>query len=123
MEAGELASQTDLKTFSALGCYGMTVLTALPVQNTMGVRSIYDITPLCVKDQLESILEDISIDALKIGMLHREEIIDVVAQILHRYKPSNAVLDPVMLAKSGDQFLLPSAMRGSEGASFRSRRS
>ncbi len=108
--SGGAGIQADLKTFSALGCYGMTALTALPVQNTVGVRAIYDIDPLCVKEQLEAIFEDIQVDAVKIGMLHRQEIIEVVAGVLERYPCPNIVIDPVMVAKSGDKLLLPSAI-------------
>src|SRR6266404_3267576 len=108
--SGGAGIQADLKTFSALGCYGMTALTALPVQNTMGVRAIYEITPQCVREQLEAIFEDITVDAVKLGMLHRQEIIEVVIEVLRRYQPRNLVLDPVMVAKSGDRLLLNSAI-------------
>ena len=108
--SGGAGIQADLKTFSALGCYATTVLTALPVQNTVGVRSIYDLPSLCVEEQLTAILDDMSMNATKIGMLHRQEIIEAVAKILQRYHVTNIVLDPVMLAKSGDALLLPSAV-------------
>lgn len=108
--SGGAGIQADLKTFSALGCYGMTVLTALPVQNTMGVKSIYELTTTCVADQLYAIIEDIQIHALKIGMLHRKEVIETVAKILKESAAPNAVLDPVMVAKSGDKLLLPDAI-------------
>src|ERR1700731_4766846 len=84
--SGGAGIQADLKTFSALGCYGMTALTALPVQNTVGVRSIYDISTICVEDQVKAILDDISIDALKIGMLFRSDIIEAVAKLVRHYK-------------------------------------
>jgi hydroxymethylpyrimidine/phosphomethylpyrimidine kinase len=102
--------QADLKTFSALGCYGATALTAIAVQNTLGVRSIYDITAVCVEEQIKAILDDIHMNAVKIGMLHRQDIVDSVAQILSQYGLRNIVLDPVMVAKSGDKLLLPDAM-------------
>ena len=108
--SGGAGIQADLKTFSALGCYGTTALTALPVQNTMGVRSIYDIDTVCVEEQIKAILEDIPMNAIKIGMLHRQEIIESVANILTHYKASNIVLDPVMVAKSGDKLLMPKAI-------------
>ncbi len=108
--SGGAGIQADLKTFSALGCYGTTVLTALPVQNTVGVRSIFDITSQCVEDQMTAILDDISMNAVKIGMLHRQDIIETVANVLCQYNVINIVLDPVMVAKSGDKLLLPDAI-------------
>lgn len=108
--SGGAGIQADLKTFSALGCYGTTVLTALPVQNTVGVRSIYDISIECIQEQLKAIFDDIRIDAVKIGMLHRADIIESVADLLHHYKAENIVLDPVMVAKSGNKLLLPDAI-------------
>src|SRR5262245_26155546 len=108
--SGGAGLQADLKVFSALGCYGTTVLTALPVQNTMGVRSIYNISVECIEEQLKAILDDIPIHAVKIGMLHREEIIETVARLLRQYQVTPIVLDPVMVAKSGDKLLLPSAI-------------
>ena len=107
--SGGAGMQADLKTFSALGCYGTTALTVLPVQNTMGVRAIYDIATGCLEEQIKAILEDMTIDAIKIGMLHRQEIIESVANVLSHHS-KNIVLDPVMVAKSGDKLLLPQAI-------------
>lgn len=103
--SGGAGIQADLKAFSALGCYGMTVLTALPAQNTQGVKSIFDISPQAVSDQLEAIVEDIEIDVIKIGMLHRPEIIEIVSNILKKLDYTLIVTDPVMVAKSGDSLL------------------
>lgn len=108
--SGGAGIQADLKTFSALGCYGTTALTAIPIQNTIGVRSVYEIEASCVVDQIKAILDDIPINAVKIGMLHNQKIIESVANVLHEYSVSNIVLDPVMVAKSGDMLLLPSAI-------------
>ena len=109
--SGGAGIQADLKTFSALGCYGMTVLTALPIQNTCGVRNCYDIPPTAIKEQLEAIFTDIVPDSIKIGMLFSSRIIEVVANFLQPYAADiNIVLDPVMVAKSGDQLLLPEAI-------------
>ncbi len=108
--SGGAGIQADLKTFSALGCYGTTALTALPVQNTMGVRSIYDIETVCLEEQIKAILEDMPMNAIKIGMLHRQDIIESVANILSHYNATNIVLDPVMVAKSGDKLLMPKAI-------------
>lgn len=108
--SGGAGIQADLKTFSALGCYGTTALTSIPIQNTLGVRSIYDITTLCIEEQIKAILDDMSMHAVKIGMLHRQDIVESVANILSQYSIKNIVLDPVMVAKSGDMLLLPNAI-------------
>lgn len=108
--SGGAGMQADLKTFSALGCYAATALTALPVQNTTGVKSVYEIETLCLEEQIKAILEDIPMDAIKIGMLHRHEIIESVAILLKHYHVTNIVLDPVMVAKSGDRLLKPQAI-------------
>lgn len=109
--SGGAGIQADLKTFSALGCYGMTVLTALPVQNTMGVRSCYEIPLDAIQAQLEAIFDDITPDSIKIGMLFNSEIVKLVADFLEK-RAFNIpiVLDPVMVAKSGDNLLLPEAI-------------
>jgi hydroxymethylpyrimidine/phosphomethylpyrimidine kinase len=109
--SGGAGIQADLKTFSALGCYGMSVLTALPVQNTMGVQSVYSIPDKCIEEQLKAILDDFEIDALKIGMLHRPEVIHIVAKALEQYPNLKIVLDPVMIAKSGNSLLAPDAIK------------
>lgn len=104
--SGGAGIQADLKTFSATGTYGMTVLTSLPIQNTCGVRKCYPIEPCCVKEQLEAIFDDIIPEAIKVGMLFSKEIIEIVSSFL---KVNAAgipiVLDPVMVAKSGDRLL------------------
>lgn len=110
--SGGAGIQADLKTFSALGCYGMTVLTALPVQNTCGVRSCYEIPIACIAEQLASIFDDITPRAIKIGMLFSSEIIALVADFLdERAKGIPVVLDPVMVAKSGDRLLQEQAIQ------------
>ncbi len=109
--SGGAGIQADLKTFSALGCYGMTVLTALPVQNTMGVQSCYEIPLEAIQAQLEAIFDDIIPDSIKIGMLFNSEIVTLVADFLkERALNIPIVLDPVMVAKSGDNLLLPEAV-------------
>jgi hydroxymethylpyrimidine/phosphomethylpyrimidine kinase len=108
--SGGAGIQADLKTFSALGCYAATALTALPIQNTMGVKSVYEIETICLEEQIKAILEDISMNAIKIGMLHRQEIIESVVTLLKHYRATNIVLDPVMVAKSGDRLLKPQAI-------------
>ncbi len=109
--SGGAGIQADLKTFSALGCYGMTVLTALPVQNTCGVRSCYDIPLQCIQEQLETIFDDIIPDCIKIGMLFSSPIITLVAEFLRKNTFGiPIVLDPVMVAKSGEPLLLSAAV-------------
>lgn len=110
--SGGAGIQADLKTFSALGCYGMTVLTALPVQNTCGVRNCYSIPLTCIEEQLHCIFDDIVPKAIKIGMLFSSEIIVLVAEFLQRHASGiPIVLDPVMIAKSGDPLLQENAIQ------------
>ncbi len=98
---GGAGIQADLKTFAALGCYGMTAITALTAQNTLGVRAIHGIPPDIVRDQIDAVVEDIGVDAVKIGMLHAPEIVRTVAAAIDRHGLCNVVLDPVMVATSG----------------------
>jgi len=107
---GGAGIQADLKTFSALGCYGMSVITALTAQNTVGVTGIHSVPSEFVTLQLEAVLSDIGADAVKIGMLNNAEVINSVANALVRHKASTIVLDPVMTAKSGDKLLQDSAI-------------
>lgn len=103
--SGGAGIQADLKTFAALACYGMSILTALPIQNTQGVHKVYDLPIQCIRDQCESIFTDIDVDVVKIGMLQRTEIIIAVTEILIKYRPKYIVLDPVMIATSGHRLL------------------
>jgi hydroxymethylpyrimidine/phosphomethylpyrimidine kinase len=109
--SGGAGIQADLKTFSAFGCYGMNVLTSLPIQNTCGVRNCFEVPPHIIEEQLYCIFEDITPDAIKIGMLFSKEIIEVVARFLEIHaKNIPIVLDPVMIAKSGDSLLQDDAI-------------
>lgn len=108
--SGGAGIQADLKTFSALGAYGCSVITALVAQNTRGVQSVYRIEPEFVAAQLDSVFSDVRIDTTKIGMLAETDIVEAVAERLQRYQVRNIVLDTVMLAKSGDPLLSPSAV-------------
>lgn len=104
--SGGAGLQADLKTFTAFGCYGMTVLTALPIQNTCGVQRCYDLPLAAIQDQMAAIFEDIQPDAIKIGMLFSTNIIEVVADFLESHASDRQiVLDPVMIAKSGHSLL------------------
>jgi hydroxymethylpyrimidine/phosphomethylpyrimidine kinase len=98
---GGAGIQADLKTFAALGCFGMTAITALTAQNTCGVRSIHGVPPQMLRDQIDAVIEDIGVDAVKIGMLHAPDIVRTVAQALDRHQPPHVVFDPVMVATSG----------------------
>lgn len=102
---GGAGIQADLKTFAANGCYGMSVITALTAQNTTGVSGIHAVPPRFAVEQLDAIYSDIGSDAVKIGMLYSAELIEAVAERLRRYRVKNIVLDPVMVAQSGDRLL------------------
>jgi hydroxymethylpyrimidine/phosphomethylpyrimidine kinase len=102
---GGAGIQADLKTFAALGCYGMSAITALTAQNTVGVQGIYAVPPAFLKSQLQSVIEDIGVDAVKIGMLHEPGVVEVVAWALEHYQLQRVVLDPVMVATSGDRLI------------------
>lgn len=108
--SGGAGIQADLKTFSALEVYGMSVITAVTAQNTCGVRAIADIPTDVIHAQIEAIYEDIPVDALKIGMLSRSEIISTVANTLKKVEATNIVLDPVMVSKSGHHLLQQEAI-------------
>jgi len=107
---GGAGIQADLKSFSAMGCYGMSVITALTAQNTIGVTGIHPVPPSFVEKQMEAVLSDIGVDAVKIGMLYSAELIQTVAQVLKKYKIDKIVLDPVMVAQSGDKLLQDDAI-------------
>lgn len=107
---GGAGIQADLKAISALGAYGLSVITALTAQNTMAVTAIHDVPIDMIKAQLDAVFDDIRIDAVKIGMLSRPEVIETVAERLRYYGASKVVLDPVMVAKSGDALLQPEAV-------------
>ena len=108
--SGGAGIQADLKTFSALGAYGCSVVTALVAQNTCGVQSVFRVTPDFVAAQLDAVFSDVRIDTTKIGMLAESDIVEVVAERLRHYQVRNLVLDTVMLAKSGDPLLSPAAV-------------
>lgn len=107
---GGAGIQADLKTFSALGAYGCSVITALTAQNTQAVTGIMDVPADFVTQQLDAVFDDLAVDAVKIGMLSRPETISAVSAALRAYAPRHVVLDPVMVAKSGDALLQPEAV-------------
>ena len=116
--SGGAGIQADLKTFSALGCYGMSVITALTAQNTQGVKGIQEIDPQFIEKQMNSILDDIGVDAIKIGMLFNTPVIKIVAKCLREIKECPIVIDPVMFAKSGDRLLQEEAIESIKNELF-----
>ncbi|MGC8971881.1 MAG: bifunctional hydroxymethylpyrimidine kinase/phosphomethylpyrimidine kinase [bacterium] len=106
---GGAGIQADLKTFQAFDVYGMSVITSVTAQNTLEVKSIYDLHREIVALQIDAIFEDISADAVKTGMLSNEEIIETVAERLTFYKVEKIVVDPVMISKSKARLLKESA--------------
>jgi len=105
---GGAGIQADLKTFSALGCFGTSVITAVTAQNTMGVKSVHGIPPEYIRDQLLAVLEDIRPVAIKIGMINRAEVVTVIEAELKRYAAGiPVILDPVMVATSGHKLIEP----------------
>jgi hydroxymethylpyrimidine/phosphomethylpyrimidine kinase len=107
---GGAGIQADLKTFSALGVYGAAVVTALTAQNTLGVSAIHDVPPDFVAAQMDAVFSDLNVAAVKIGMLSQAAVIETVAQRLDHWRAANIVLDPVMVATSGDRLLTPAAI-------------
>src|SRR3954471_11424321 len=102
---GGAGIQADLKTFSALGVYGASVITALTAQNTRGVTGIHDVPPAFIAAQIDAVFSDLKVGAVKIGMLSNAGAIAAVAEGLERHKQTNIVLDPVMVATSGDRLI------------------
>ena len=106
---GGAGIQADLKTFSACGVYGASVLTALTAQNTQGVTAIHDVPVDFIRAQMDAVFDDLAVNAVKIGMLSQVPIIEAVADGLNHHKPAAIVLDPVMVAESGDPLLAQEA--------------
>ncbi len=99
--SGGAGIQADLKTFTALGVYGMSAITSVTVQNTQGVYGVLDVPPQMVYEQIKVVMEDIGVDAVKTGMLHREDIIEFVAKAVKDFSIEKLVVDTVMYSKSG----------------------
>ena len=108
---GGAGIQADLKTFAAIGCYGMSVITALTAQNTQGVTAIHALPPSFAIEQMAAVFTDIGADAVKIGMLYSAELIEAISEALNKYRARNIVLDPVMVAQSGDKLLQDDAIQ------------
>jgi hydroxymethylpyrimidine/phosphomethylpyrimidine kinase len=108
--SGGAGIQADLKTFTAFGVFGASAITALTAQNTVGVRSVADLDPRFVAAQIDAVADDFPIAAAKTGMLSREEVIEAVAERVRERAIGNLVVDPVMVAASGDLLLAPGAV-------------
>lgn len=102
---GGAGIQADIKTFSSLGVFGTSAITAITAQNTQGVRGIQAISPEILKGQIEAVLEDFAVDALKIGMLHNKDAVKVVSGILSSFPRIPVILDPVMISTSGSKLM------------------
>ncbi len=110
--SGGAGIQADLKTFAAFGVYGASVITALTAQNTHGVRAVHAVPPGFVTAQCEAVFDDLDVKAVKIGMVAESSIIEAIVSALTRWKPRQVVLDPVMVATSGDRLLSSEALEG-----------
>jgi hydroxymethylpyrimidine/phosphomethylpyrimidine kinase len=108
--SGGAGIQADLKTFAALGVYGASVISALTAQNTKGVTGIHQVPADFVSDQIDAVFVDLAVGAVKIGMVAQRDVIEAIAAGLARWKPKHVVLDPVMVATSGDRLLAPDAI-------------
>lgn len=108
--SGGAGIQADLKTFTAFGVYGASVITALTAQNTRGVQGVEPVPPAFVAAQLRSVLDDLAVTAVKTGMLANAQIIEVVAETLRTRGEIPIVLDPVMVATSGDPLIADAAV-------------
>jgi hydroxymethylpyrimidine/phosphomethylpyrimidine kinase len=107
---GGAGIQADLKTFSALGVYGASVITALTAQNTKGVSAIHDVPADFISAQIDAVFSDLDVAAVKIGMVSQRAAIETIAAGLERWRPRAVVVDPVMIAASGDRLLAPDAI-------------
>jgi len=108
---GGAGIQADLKTISACGCFGTSAITAITAQNTRGVTDIHPVPIATLEAQIRAVLDDIGTDAVKLGMLHSVEVIRCVSRLLREYGISSVVLDPVMVATSGDRLIEDDAVK------------
>ena len=108
--SGGAGVQADLKTMSALGVFGMSVIVSVVAENTARVISIEDISPKVIADQIDAVFEDIPPDAVKVGMLSTPACMEAVASKLREYRPAHVVIDPVMYAKNGSPLMQESSI-------------
>ncbi len=107
---GGAGIQADIKAISAMGCYAASAITAITVQNTIGVQAVHPVPLDILKGQIDAVLSDIGADAIKIGMLHSAEVVHLVADKLEKYRIKNVVLDPVMVSTSGHRLIEENAV-------------
>jgi hydroxymethylpyrimidine/phosphomethylpyrimidine kinase len=107
---GGAGIQADIKAISAMGCFAASAITAVTVQNTVGVQGVHPIPLDVLEGQVDTVLSDIGADAVKIGMLHSADVVEVVASMIEKYKIRNVVLDPVMVSTSGHRLIEESAI-------------
>ncbi len=103
--SGGAGIQADIKTISALGCYAASAITAITVQNTIGVTDIHSVPVAIVRDQIKAVMDDIGPDVIKIGMIHSKELAIIIAETLRQYPTVPVIFDPVMVATSGDKLI------------------
>ena len=108
---GGAGIQADIKAISAMGCFAASAITAVTVQNTVGVQAVHPIPLDILAGQIDAVLSDIGADALKIGMLHSSEVVNLVADKIEEYGVRNVVLDPVMVSTSGHRLIEENAIR------------
>lgn len=116
--SGGAGIQADIKTASAFGLYSMSVITAVTIQNTAGVKGVHEIPSETVYDQLEAVFSDIYPDCMKIGMCVNSEIIDAVASIMDKYNPKNTVLDTILISSSGRKLISDEAAKDMKSKLF-----
>ena len=102
---GGAGIQADIKAISAMGCYAASAITAITVQNTLGVQAVHPVPLEILRGQIDAVLSDIGADAVKIGMLHSSEVVNLVAEMIEKYQIRNIVLDPVMVSTSGHRLI------------------
>ena len=102
---GGAGIQADIKAISAMGCYAASAITAITVQNTLGVQAVHPVPLDILRGQIDAVLSDIGADAVKIGMLHSSEVVILVAEMIEKYAIRNVVLDPVMVSTSGHRLI------------------
>ncbi len=107
---GGAGIQADIKSISACGGYAATAITAITVQNTLGVTAVHPVPLEIIEGQIDAVLSDIGADAIKVGMLHSAEVVELVCRAIDRYKPQHIVVDPVMVSTSGHRLIEESAI-------------
>ena len=107
---GGAGIQADIKAISAMGCYAASAITAITVQNTLGVQAVHPVPLDILRGQIDAVLSDIGADAVKIGMLHSSEVVILVAEMIEKYGITNVVLDPVMVSTSGHRLIEENAV-------------